>query len=310
MNNTIAAVTKVAQRYYGQGLRFVTKYSPEILTGVGILGGIAAGVMGAKATLKLDKLVAELELNLEQHKQLRYHTTEETYTRVAYIRDITGDYAVATAKIAQLYAPTIGLTVASAACLLGSQGIMKRRTVVLATAYEALERVYNGYRQRVIEEFGEDKDRDFRFGITDGKVHVRTDDETLEKHRITEATFDPTVPSMYARVFDEISPNWDKRPEHNLTFLNAQQRFANQRLHAYGYLFLNDVYDMLGLPRTAAGQVVGWLDNTKNDDELGDCFVDFGIYKLDDTKSREFVNGASKYILLDFNVDGMIWDKF
>jgi hypothetical protein len=311
MHNAIAPAIELAKRQGNRALFFAKKYSPEILTGTGIVAGVVAGFMGAKATLKLEALVADLEMALEQHRQLRFHTTEEQYTRMAYIRDITGDYAIATAKIAKNYAPTITMASAATVCILGAHGIMKRRTVTVIAAYEALERVYNGYRERVIEEFGEEKDRDYRLGIRDGKTHILTNDETGVKHKVTEATIDPTVPSQYARFFDEQSADFNKRTEDNLTFLNAQQRFANYRLNRDGFLFLNDVYDMLGLPKTAAGQVVGWLSDKHDEfnDQPADHFVDFGIYDPRDTKSRQFVNGNEKYILLDFNPDGLIWDR-
>lgn len=109
--------------------------------------------------------------------------------------------------------------------------------------------------------------------------------------------------SQYARFFDENSPNWSKDVEYNLMFLKQQQDYANSRLKAEGFLYLNDVYDMLGIPRTKAGQLVGWIYNTDN--PTGDNYVDFGLHT---DMSSEFVNGYKKTVLLDFNVDGNIWD--
>ena len=95
-------------------------------------------------------------------------------------------------------------------------------------------------------------------------------------------------------------------------FLRRQQDYANEVLKSRGHLFLNEVYDMLGIPRTKAGQVVGWIYNEDNPN--GDNYVDFGIYDLsnlsDSQKERKmaFVNGQEYSILLDFNVDGPIYD--
>lgn len=61
---------------------------------------------------------------------------------------------------------------------------------------------------------------------------------------------------------------------------------------------------MLGIARTNAGQVVGWIYCEKN--PVGDNYVDFGIYNL---QNEGFVNGNERSILLDFNVDGIILDK-
>lgn len=110
--------------------------------------------------------------------------------------------------------------------------------------------------------------------------------------------------SPYAAFFDEQSAAWTKNPECNKMFLLQQQNFANEKLRARGYLFLNEVYDMLGLPRTRAGQLVGWCYDEHN--PCGDNYVDFNIF---DDHNREFVNGFEKSVLLDFNVDGNILDR-
>lgn len=108
--------------------------------------------------------------------------------------------------------------------------------------------------------------------------------------------------SPYARWFDEKCDAYVSRdPESNRYFLMMQQNYANEKLRNRGYLFLNEVYDMIGIPRTKAGQVVGWLYNERN--PVGDNFVDFGIYE---DRNAEFVNGYTDRVLLDFNVDGNI----
>lgn len=110
--------------------------------------------------------------------------------------------------------------------------------------------------------------------------------------------------SLYACWFNEKCVAWTKDPERNFQFLRLQQNYANELLKARGYLFLNDVYDMLGIPRTKAGQVVGWVYD--QDNPIGDDFVNFGFY---DHHNEDFINGYENSILLDFNVDGMILDR-
>lgn len=110
--------------------------------------------------------------------------------------------------------------------------------------------------------------------------------------------------SPYARFFDEECVMWSKDPELNKYYLLNQQNYANEKLRHQKYLFLNDVYDMLGMPRTKAGQVVGWV--YKEDNPIGDNYIDFDIYN---SHNRDFINGvAGSAILLDFNVDGCILD--
>lgn len=110
--------------------------------------------------------------------------------------------------------------------------------------------------------------------------------------------------SIYARFFDESRAAWVNDSEHNYMFLKLQQDYANELLKKRGYLFLNEVYDMLSIERSNAGQVVGWVYDPEN--TIGDNYVDFG---LKDERNSDFMNGNKRSVLLDFNVDGCILDK-
>lgn len=124
--------------------------------------------------------------------------------------------------------------------------------------------------------------------VVDQKVEQIVDTETKDY-------------SDYARYFSEGCIGWGKCPEANLMFLKTQQNYANEKLRVKKHLFLNDVYDMLGIPRSKAGQVVGWIYDEKN--PIGDNYIDFGLYG---PYNIDFINGNSNVALLDFNVDGCI----
>ena len=109
--------------------------------------------------------------------------------------------------------------------------------------------------------------------------------------------------SPYARFFDSSCPEWSKDPEMNKLFLKQTENYMNDKLRAQGYLFLNEVYDQLGMARSKVGQVVGWIDNPEN--PAGDNHVDFDIYS---DRNQDFINGIETDALLDFNVDGCILD--
>ena len=100
--------------------------------------------------------------------------------------------------------------------------------------------------------------------------------------------------SKYARCFDHGCHNWTDNREYNMLYLKNQQTYANDLLKARGRIFLNEVYDMLELPRTKDGCVIGWV--------LG-SYVDFG---LDNERNKD---PEHRYMVLDFNVDGYILDK-
>lgn len=110
--------------------------------------------------------------------------------------------------------------------------------------------------------------------------------------------------SRYARIFDETCTGWTKNAEVNLNVLLAMQRLASDRLISKGYLFLNEVYDMLGLPRTSSGQIVGWIYEPGSEDK--DNYVHFMIHEK---YNSGFINGLENTAILDFNVDGAIIDK-
>ena len=110
--------------------------------------------------------------------------------------------------------------------------------------------------------------------------------------------------SQYSRFFDEGCKMWTKDAEYNMLYLRSMQNYANDLLKARGYVFLNEVYDLLGFPRTKEGQLVGWVYNENG--HTGDNFIDFDIYA---ERSKDFVNGITNSPLLDFNVDGCIIDQ-
>jgi hypothetical protein len=151
-------------------------------------------------------------------------------------------------------------------------------------------------------------DHELKHNIKATKVETVVVDENGKEKKVKE-----TVPvageqhSEYARFFDETCEAWERDSEYNLMFLKSQQDFANNKLRAKGYLFLNDVYDALGIPRSKAGQAVGWMYKPDFQSD-GDNYVDFGIYNVKRERNRDFVNGYEDAILLDFNVDGVIWD--
>ena len=185
---------------------------------------------------------------------------------------------------------------------------MQKRNAALSAAYLTVDKSFKEYKHRVIDRVGEEVEKEIRYGIKAEEVAETVVDEDRNETTVTETvkTMNPNLYSDYARFFDEASPYWQKDPEYNLMFLRPQQQYANDLLRAKGRFILNDVYDMLGIEKTKAGQIVGWVYNPENPN--GDNFVDFGIYDMSKERVRAFVNGYEANILLDFNVDGIIWD--
>ena len=288
----------------GRSGLILQKYSPEILTTVGVIGLVASTVIACKTTTKAEKLIDASQEDIGTIMQARETCSIEVYSDMDYKKDMSIVYVQRGINLIKLYAPAVTLGVASVVCIYGANHIMRKRNIALMAAYKAIERSFASYRNRVIEEFGEHKDYQYRHGIREEQITTIEEDENGKKKKVkkTVETVDPNSFSEYARWFDESCAQWKKDPQYNFLFVKTQQRYANDLLIARGHLFLNEVYDMLGFDRTPAGAVVGWVINDE-----GDNFVDFGVFE-DRQGAHNFVNGFERSILLDFNVNGVIYD--
>lgn len=298
--------------FVNKALFQLKKHSPEILVVGGIVGGVASTVMACKATTKVSDILEHTREQVETIHEVAEaggaHGIE--YTDEDSKKDLAIVYAKTGVELVKLYAPSIVLGAVSITSILASHKIMRTRNVALAAAYTAVDKGFKEYRGRVVERFGENIDRELKYGIKAQKItEVEVDPETGKEKKVkkTVEVIDPiTGCSGYAKFFDEASRCWEKDAQTNLFFLRAQEQYANDLLKARGHLYLNEVYDMLDIPRTKAGQVVGWVYNLEN--PVGDNYVDFGIYDIHREANRDFVNGYERSILLDFNVDGNILD--
>ncbi len=285
------------------------KHSPEILVISGVVGVVTSAVMACRATTKVDEIIEKAKDDIDIiHGAVEGNIpTKEPYTEDDAKRDITITYTKMGLKLVKLYAPAVVIGGLSITAILYSNGILRKRNMALAAAYATVDGSFKDYRNRVIDRFGEEVEKELRYNIKPITVEEKTIDEngnevTTEK---TVPIVEPSDHNMYTRIFDEASCYWNKNPEYNLMFLTSREAYANNKLNTQGYLFLNDVLEMLDIPKTKAGQIVGWVKNPKNG---GDGYVDFGIFNANKMTNREFVNGYEPSIWLDFNVDGNILD--
>lgn len=303
--NAIVSSVKGAVAKTGFTLK---KYSPEILVVGGIVGGIVSTVLACKATTKVDAVISEAKENVEKvHNTLKDEKFADKYTPEDGKKDLAIIYAQTGLKLAKLYGPAVILGVSSIASILASTDILRKRNAALGAAYAVVDKSFKEYRRRAVERYGEDVDKELRYGIKAKKIEeVETDPETGKEKKVKKTinVVDSEEIGEYARFFDESSREWTKDPEYNLTFLKAQQEWFNNRLHSTGHVFLNEVLDALDIPKTKAGQIVGWIYDPKKG--LGDAYIDFGIYNVNREKNRDFVNGYERSILLDFNCQGPI----
>lgn len=287
------------------------KHSPEILIVAGAVGAVTSAVMACKATLKVNEVIDEAKDTIDaihEAVEVGENKAGTVYTEEDGKKDLSLTYLQTGVKLAKLYGPAVILGTLSITAMVSSSVILKKRNVALMAAYTTLDKGFKEYRGRVIERFGKDLDRELRYNIKAKEVEetVVNEDGSTETVKKTVNVVDPTSISDYAVIYDDGCTGWSKDPELNKFFLKSQERYANDRLKAKGHLFLNEVYDMLGVPRTKAGQIVGWVYDEKHPN--GDNFVDFGMFDVHDDRKRDFINGYERNIILDFNVDGPIVD--
>lgn len=286
----------------------VQKNSPTLLFVGGIAGAVGATVLACQATLKLEA-VLEDAVHDKQDAQMLHDGTHPkrlkgtyVYTENDYKKDLTQVYVRSAGRVIKLYGPAIMLGTISIAALTSSHKILNTRNAGLTAAYAALERGFAEYRGRVVDEYGKEKDQELRFGSQTSTV-IEEDKNGPKKKQVK--TVGTGKKSEYSRLFDETNQNWSPNRDYNVVFLRGVQNHSNDRLRANGHLFLNDVFDALGMDRTPAGAVTGWLL-----DSDGDGFVDFGVFSdLEKVRFHDFAVGLEGAVWLDFNVDGTIWDK-
>lgn len=281
------------------------KHSPEILVVAGIAGTVVSAVLACKATTKVAEILDETKGTLDTiHEGMETGAINgQEYTTEDGKKDTVVVYAQTGMKLAKLYSPAIILGTLSITSILASNNILRKRNVALGAAYAAIDKSFKEYRGRVIERFGEQVDTELKYGIKAKKFEeIEVDPETGKEKKVKKTVMvaDPNLQSDYAVYFDSKSRNYETNPDYNRMFLKAQQAFANDKLQTRGHLFLNEVLDDLDLPRTPAGQIVGWTKDGP------DGYVNFRIVEVE----RETEDGRHEpALLLDFNVEGNIWEK-
>lgn len=275
------------------------KSSPNMFFGVGLAGMVTSTVLACRSTLKLEKVVDEVNNDIQSVKELndskKKSATLSYYDDSEYYKDMAHVYAKSARKIVRLYGPAIVVGVASAGALTGSHVQLARRNAALTVTLGLATTAFDEYRDRVRNEIGKEREAEVHTAV-ESQVVTRQDG-LKEVVKVT----DPNRWSPYARVFDEGCSAWEKHAEINRLYVQLQQNYFNNKLQTRGHVFLNEIYDAFGIERSQAGAVVGWVigDN-------GDNFIDFGMFEA---YNRDFVNGQERSIILDFNVDGVIYDK-
>lgn len=287
--------------------------SPDVLTGIGVglvfAGTVVACIKTKDAINVIDECKAEVDFLAEDTENARAMCPPEDLEVLLHDnkKKLVKCYVHTGVKLAKIYALPAGLEIAGALCIGKGHMVLKDRNVKLVAAYEALERAY----QRAIAppKTVEKDENGNPVPNTPEVVHnaIPVPKDNYDIYDDIEASGFPICEGMnispYARFFDESSGMWKKDPEYNLMVVRMAQTQLNNKLHREGFVFLNDLYDELDIPRTNAGAVVGWMTS------LGDTHIDLGVYRPDSECARSFVNGYERSVLINPNCTHIIFNK-
>lgn len=267
----------------------LSKHAPTILTVVGAVSVTTAAVLAAKNTLKLEERIDEGQDRLVHVNDLIEQGEVPEGAR-------TGIYIRNAVEVAKLYVLPTTLLVGGVACFFGANHILNERAAVALAAYNGLASSYEAYRKRVADEVGEEKERDLFLGQKD-EEYV---DDKGKKQKRKVLVDGEHVGHPYRFVYDNHNDNWSGFHDQNLFRLQVVQNMYNDTLKRNGHVFLRDILNTLGIEDTPASVITGWIYDPDNPDHKGDNFIEFNV--------RDFQSEYG-YILLDFNVDGTIFDQ-
>ena len=298
--------TKTLRKSFKKAQLTVRKHSPEILMVAGVIGTVAGAVMACKETLELEDVLDECKQ--EKMELEEQYAMCEQYSEDALKKDQVKLTIKQAAKIVKLYAPSVIMEVTSIGVIFASNDIMRKRNASMAAAYATLNSMYKRYRQNVIESYGEEVDKDMRFGVKHEKVTEIDEDGNKVKvdARIVDLDNTALAISDYSRFFQSGCKGFDASSgRYNLLYLKGIQAMFNNKLIADGYVMLNDVYRELGFDTIPEGWSIGWVYDEEN--PIGDNYIDFGLYEARN-KNQRAVNDWEPVILMDFNVDGNLYE--
>lgn len=230
MNKSVMKFIKTVKRGFG-------KRSPEILLGLGIASAITSTVLAVKATPKAMELLAEAE------KENINRQIKEGVPGPEVKNGLPSAQVVKT--VWKCYIPAAISGAASIACLLGSHSVNTKRNAALATAYKLSETALNEYREKVVEEIGEDKEKVIRDKIS--QKHL--DEKPVSKNEVI------ITGTGKQLCYDGISGRYF---ESDIQTIRAAVNKINETMVYEMYAALNDFYNEIGLSNTDMGDELGW----------------------------------------------------
>lgn len=288
------------------GVARISKHAPTILSITASAGVIATGYLAWKAGTRFEDVEGrDWDRRKECLKNADTIPDEdvpkiERKNRILFILDTV-----------RTVAPAAIVGAATITMIYFSNSISKKRLAAMGAAYATLQTAFDGYKRTMVEALGKESvDKILKPKLPNvGKSaeEILSSDNKSDAANVADAVVNSLKAlSPYARVIaEESSTCWDPNEDYTSQNLAAVQLWANRRLERKGHLFLNEVFDQLGLSRTREGAVVGWLKNGEGDGYVSFGDFDASVYRV---PSDDYTRVDSNFIV-DFNVDGVIWDR-
>lgn len=275
------------------------QHAPEIMAISGGIGACVGFVMGCKASMKVPAI-------MEEHandKKVIETTISEPETQK---KATTHLYLNTTKKFVVNYGPAVTVFTLSLGTIFGSTYIFRKRSAEYAAAYSAITTAYTQYRNRVVDKFGAEVDNDLLFGAEEIEVPVEGKKKPEKKTIYNDPVDD------FSQIYQDGCIGWTKDPVHNKQMVYAFLRMANDKLQRQGYLYLEDVYKMLGFYPTIVSKKAGWIyDPEYNGGQYG--IVDFGLDDPNSLSAARFKEGLERNVNLKFNcipdIDNAVVEK-
>ena len=308
-----------AINFGGKIIQKVKFRSPELLIGAGVVGLVGAAVVAVRRGVRWHAAAkAEVVHHLETIKKAE---GSPEYSREDRVRDYAQVIGKGVWSFTQIYGPSVAVGAASVVSILAGTGILKGRLAAMTSAAATAQAALDRYRQRVREKLGVDSDAEFAHEVVARKAKVKHEDGTKETqitYHLVPSTGEWMAASPYSRIWDESALEWTPNRELQFLTLRSLENHFNRELDVRGIVFLNDVYKALGLPITKEAALVGWIKDyerpkmKKRAEELGripgDGVISFGVFDGETPSARAYVAGEDDRVVLDFNVDGVIYD--
>lgn len=286
-----------------------------IIFGIGAL--IASGVAAAVASRKADDILDDHKELLEEIKEAKEEGAIEE--KVAS-KEIARCYGQTAWKLFRRFAPAIGLAVVGSALIIAAYKCEHTRMLEehdkylgASAALSAALADFKGYRERVVDRFGEEIDNELLYDIKKEEVEEKITDEkgkekTVKKEVLNAENAGKAGCGYYAKWFKkDTSAEWVNSAEMNKVTVEMAELEANQRLEIKGMLTVNDVHDILrmldeyGQPlRTKAGQIMGWVYDPEKAHQ-----IEFG---LENPINEDASNGKSTDWLITLNPEGPVYE--